>query len=166
MKEMVDWVIKLTKDGMLVWHKAERDVNEHSEEQRLKNAYVVSHFKPCIGKRFGGAYIGFRGKRKVLCAAIVDGVGNWHYLDARKELKVPVKNLFSLVRKGFLKKDICQKCGEIDADTKIVKEKELRKMVEAQARTIKSQKNHIARLKLHLACLGVDKKPFWKIKKD
>ncbi len=113
MKEIVDWVIKLTKDGMLVWHKVEGDVNEHLEEQRLKNAYMVAHSKPCIGRRFGGAYIGFRGKRKVLCAAIVDGVGNWLYLDAKKELKISVKTLFSLAKKRSLKKDACKRCRKL-----------------------------------------------------
>jgi len=46
------------------------------------------------------------------------------------------------------------------------KEKELEKIIQAQTKTIKAQKKKIARLKWHLACLGVGKKPFWKIKKD
>ncbi|MHB9019720.1 MAG: hypothetical protein ACYC3G_02510 [Minisyncoccota bacterium] len=46
------------------------------------------------------------------------------------------------------------------------REKELEKKVEAQEKIIRSQKKEILKLKWHLACLGVGKKPFWKIKKD
>lgn len=46
------------------------------------------------------------------------------------------------------------------------KEKKLEKKIDAQNKIIKILKKEILRLKWHLACLGVGKKPFWKIKKD
>jgi len=113
MQELVSWVSKLTTDKMLTWHKVEGDVNEHLEEQRLKNAYMVAHSAPCVGRRFGGAYIGFRGKRKILCVAIIDGVGNWIYLDAKKDLKKSVKCLFSLVKKNVLNTKTCERCRSL-----------------------------------------------------
>lgn len=113
MDEMVDWVTRLTEDKKLSWHKVDGDVNEHSEEQRLKNAFMVAHSAPCVGEKFGGAYIGFRGKRKVLCAVIVDGAGNWYYLDAKKELKRSVKYLFLAVKKASFQKEDCKRCKEL-----------------------------------------------------
>ncbi|MHB9019721.1 MAG: hypothetical protein ACYC3G_02515 [Minisyncoccota bacterium] len=113
MDEMVDWITRLTEDKKLAWHKVEGDVNEHLEEQRLKNAFMVAHSAPCVGRRFGGAYIGFRGKRKILCAAIIDGVGNWIYVDARKLKNDSVKKLLLAVKKSSFKKEDCKRCKEL-----------------------------------------------------
>jgi hypothetical protein len=113
MGELVDWVLMLTKSKMLTWHKVGEDVNEHLESQRLKNAFMVAHSSPCVRRKFGGAYIGFRGKRKILCAAIVDGSGNWYYIDAKKEESISVKKFFSLVKKMATKKEKCRKCKKL-----------------------------------------------------
>ena len=113
MKEMVDWVIKLTEDKKLKWHKTDEDVNEHCEEQRLKKAFWVAHSTPGVGARFGGAYIGLRGKKKVLCVVIVDGGNNWTYIDANRETKRSAQYLLSIVKKMVLKKEDCKRCEEL-----------------------------------------------------
>ena len=113
MKDTVVWIAMLTESKMLTWHPVKGSVNEHLEEHRLKNAFMVSHSSPCVGRRFGGAYIGFRGKRKILCVAIVDGVGNWHYVDAKDKEKGSVKKLFSIVKRMVLKEEDCKRCKEL-----------------------------------------------------
>lgn len=113
MKEMVDWVIKLTEDKKLKWHKSDEDVNQHSEEQRLKQAFWVAHSTSDVGGRFGGAYIGLRGKKKVLCAVVVDGAGNWTYIDAKKGLAGSVKCLRSVVERMAIKKEDCERCKKL-----------------------------------------------------
>ena len=113
MKDMINWIAKLTEDKMLTWHAVEGNVNEHLENQRLRNAFMVVHSEAAVGAKFGGAYIGHRGNKKVLCAAIVDGTGNWYYIDAKKTEKIPVKKLFSIVKKMVLKTEECKRCKEL-----------------------------------------------------
>jgi phage terminase large subunit len=112
-EDRVLWVKNLTERKDLVWHKVDGDVNEHLDEQKLKNAYMVSHSSDRVGRRFGGAYIGFRGKRKVLCFVLVDGVGNWIYIDATYSEKEPVKKLFSTVKKMATKQSECNRCKSL-----------------------------------------------------
>lgn len=112
-EDRVDWLIKLTEDKKLKWHKADSDVNEHCEEQRLKKAFWAAHSTPGVGGRFGGAYIGWRGQKKVLCVVIIDGTGNWIYIDAKKDVRMSAKRLLSAVRKTALKKEDCARCKEL-----------------------------------------------------
>ena len=170
MNEMVDRVLELTKSKMFIWQKAERDINEHLEEQRLKSAFLVTGFAPCAGRTFRGVYIGLRGKEKVLCAAIVDDLGNWHYIDAKNDSEKSVKDLFLVVKKMISNKDACRNCehlkksgseNEVRYLERMIKSKD--KVIENKDRVIARNKRKILRLRAHLAALGVGKKPFRKI---
>ncbi|MCL5017173.1 MAG: hypothetical protein M1155_00705 [Patescibacteria group bacterium] len=159
MKEMVDRIAELTKSKMIMWQRSDRDINEHSEEQRLKNAFMVVNFAPCISRTFGGAYIGLRGRRKILCVAIIDGIGNWHYIDAKREVKGSVKDLFRLVKNNVSKRKI----RRMDrSEMAVLNESEkLEKTLMAKDRAIARLKREILELRKHLSVFGVGKKRVW-----
>ncbi|GEM_PF-2001596 len=162
MKDTIDWIAKLTKDKMLTWHIVDGNVNEHLEDQRLRNAFMVVHSDPAVGSRFSGAYIGYRGNKKILCAAIIDGTGNWYYVDAKNENKRSVKDLLLIVKRTVLKNEKCKRCKGLEQnEIKII---ELEKIIEEKDRTIAGLKRNIQGLRKHLSAFGVGKKHVWDFK--
>lgn len=109
----ISWVARCTNDGRLTWHQANEAANKGMGEFELTDCFQVVHSKQ-MGSRFGGAIIGYRGKDKVLCFVLIDGVNNWFYIDAEGEFFGEwLKGLLEIVKTQVVKKADCQRCCEL-----------------------------------------------------
>ncbi len=111
--DSISWLVRCTNDGRLAWHQVNGAVNQGMGEHELTDCFQVVHSRQ-MGSRFGGAVVGHRGKDKVLCFALIDGVGSWFYIDAEGEFFGEwLKSILELVKIQVVKKENCQRCREL-----------------------------------------------------
>lgn len=104
-ESVIESVMRLTKDGLLVWRKSQNNPNRFvsypSSEIKTKQDFELR-----VGRRLAGATVGYpvgaNNDDKYLWFKVTDGAGEQHYVEPKdaptKELKRLVKKLYALAK--------------------------------------------------------------------
>jgi hypothetical protein len=112
---MISWLLRDTKDGKLVWHKMAEVINKGVESREIHEAYQAAHSHG-MGRRFGGAIVGFLGTDRDLCCVVIDGVGDWFYHTPDNTPYGALVDLFDAVETRIVAKVDCTRCNQRGID--------------------------------------------------